>query len=552
MPQDLSRVFDSNAKTIKEIFGDTDSYYQIPDYQRAYSWVDEQIEALWNDILAAMNDKDESYFLGPMILVKTDDDRYNVVDGQQRLTTLTILFCVLRDLYMKGKKRIEDSIKSVIEDKYRLRLITQANHQNKFQQEVLEGVVFPSDPLSKKEKEAEKFKNAALILKNKLEIIEQKGQLSDFVNYLLNNVIMITVVCSKRSFAVKLFQVLNTRGLPLTNADLIKSHLYGQLEDDKKSKQFMATWNEIENMAPNVDESLESLFTYFEHCLLASNPKHSLYNELVRTDLFKKNLKNPNKVIYQTRKFFNGYRDVYSTDSKAVYSLWYLPNQVFWKSILATAKYKGFSDFSALCRELRRMYYSYWIAGYTTPKIKQLSFNLVGWIKNKRGLDEIRNEIDKKMSKDNVQKRMGDNLRDDAYGESWLRPLLILIEYEQTDDSKLTYIEPSRKLHVDHILPNGWESNADWRSKWTKDQADKWLQKIGNLTLLSGKKNIAARNDSFQRKKAIYKGKGIDGTTAFLISQKILYKRNWLEGHIKNRQNWITGQIERMLDVKLR
>lgn len=548
MPKSLSGIFKPDAKTISGVFGGVDCHYQIPDYQRPFSWGDDQIETLWDDIYDAMVEGDESYFLGPMILVKTDDNWLEVVDGQQRLTTLTILFCVLRDLYKPDDNEILDSIKSVRKKEYRLRLITQAEHQNKFEQEILNGVDFPSESLSRREKDSERYKNAAMIFRDKLEEIDHDGQIDKFVDYLLNRVIMITIRCERRSFAVKLFQVLNTRGLDLTNADLIKSHLYGNLEDRKKRKQFMATWNDIEKTAEDVEESLESLFTYFEYYLLARNPKYTMYDELRRTSFFKKK---PNTVVYETRRFFKDFQEIYDTESKLVNSFWYLPNQVFWKSILTTAKYEKFRNFNGLCKELRKFFYSYWIAGYTTSKIKQMSFRLIGLIKKGKNLNDIRKEIDKKMSNDNVLKRMKENLDNDAYWERWHKPLLILLEYEQTDDSKVTYIEIDKNLHTDHILPNGWATNAEWRKVWTKEKADKWLNKIGNLTLLSGKKNIAARNDSFRKKKGIYRGKGIDGTTAFLISQEILFKRNWTEGHVKDRQKLMVERTERLLGVKL-
>lgn len=237
-------------------------------------------------------------------------------------------------------------------------------------------------------------------------------------------------------------------------------------------------------------------------------------------------------------------------ESKLIFSLRYLPNQVFWKAILTTAKNEEFEEFDGLCKELRKIYYCYWIAGYTTSKIKQLSFNIIDWLKKKKELDEIKTEIDKKMTDDNVAKWMKESLYNDVYGKSWVKPLLILIEYKQTDNSKITFVELERNLHADHILPEKWASIEDWKIKWTEDQAKRWIHRIGNLTLLSGKKNIRASNDSFEKKKKIYKGKGLDGTTAFLITQKIIDEPDWSENNVKERQQWIIEQTEKSLDVR--
>jgi len=564
MPEDTNEIFKPDAKTVIKIFGDADSYYQIPDYQRPYSWEDEQIEQLWDDLYSAMESENERYFLGPLILIKTKNGYFEVVDGQQRLTTLTILFCVIRDLYGNDIKKldkgealannIQHAVKSLVEKKLRLNLITQSNYQLKFEQEILDGVKFPATELTKKQREEDKFMNAALIFKEKLADINKNGgieMVKKFAEYILNRVEMITITCSQQSYAIKLFQVLNTRGLDLTPADLIKSYLYSNLNNDIDKRTFKSTWDEIELLSKQVGESITDLLTYYEYYLLSQNPKRSLYEELI--DKFK--VQDPNSVIYEFRKFVDDFNEIYQMDSKLVFSLWYLPNQVFWKAILTTAKHVKFDDddFDGLCKELRRMYYSYWIAGYTTSKVKQLSFNLIGWLKDNKKLGEIKREIDNKIDGDNVLQYMSDNLKNDVYGKPWLRPLLAVIEYHQTDDLKISFIELDNKIHVDHILPQGWESVPEWNKNWPKPQAaEEWLNKIGNLTLLSGKKNIAQQNDPPQKKAKMYE-QGHGGTTAFIISRDIIGKLEtggWTEEDVKERQKWIIEQVEEILKVK--
>ena len=560
MPEDTSGIFKPEAKKIESIFRDTYSFYQVPDYQRPYSWENEQIEQLWEDFYSAMETQYESYFLGPMILVRQRDEDsgeyFEVVDGQQRLTTLTILFCVIRDLYgnkleeldQELKARIEDAIKAMVGNKPRLTLIIQDEYQNEFEQDILNRVKWPPRELTKKERRDNKFINAALIFKQKLEELEeQKGieGIKKLTNYILKNVEMITITCSRRDYAIKLFQVINTRGLDLSPADLIKSTLYSRLDQNKRG-QFNNTWKEIEIFSTQMDESLDNLLTYYEYYLLAQNPKHSLIEEL--TDKF--NNLDPNEVIHEFKKFVKSFNEICNMESPLRYSFEYLPNQVFWKAILTSAKYEEFQDFEGLCRLLRKLYYSYWIAGYTTSKIKQLSFNLIGWIKEKRPLDEIGKDVERKMVEDDVLRRMSENLQDDVYGEYWVKPLLALIEYAQTDGSK--FFEIDKRVHVDHILPQEWSKEEDWVKMWTPEQAEKWLHKIGNLTLLSGKKNIAQLNDPPIKKAEMYK-EGHGGKTAFEISKMIigqLEQGSWTEKDVEERQRWIIEQVETLLEVK--
>jgi len=544
MGEDLSGIFKPEAKTIKKIFGDSDSYYIIPDYQRPYSWENEQIEQLWDDIVSAMEDGEETYFLGPIILIKTNEG-FEVVDGQQRLTTLTILFCVLRDLYFKNDNNIINSIRSLIDQKYRLRLITQLHYQNEFEEEILKGIKFPQD-LSFSERRKNKFINAALIFKDKLKELDDEKR-KEFVNYVLDRVIMISIVCSNKSYAIKLFQILNTRGLDLSPADLIKSYLYGQCAENKRN-QFIETWRQIEGLSDQIEEPITDLLTYYEYYILAENPKKSLYEELEKQ--FKN--KDPNNVIYNFKIFVECFRDIYEEESKLMFSFYYLPNQAFWKAILTTAKIEKYDNYKELCKLLQRMYYCYWVAGYTSSKVKQLSFNIIKWLKDKKDINFIKNEVEKKLKEHNVITRMTENLKNDVYGQSWLKPLLILIEYNQTDDSKISFIEIDNRLHIDHILPEKWNSVEEWKKLWTQNEAKIWLNKIGNLTLLSGKKNIAQQNDPPSKKKEMYE-KGYGGKTAFEISKKIIdeLKTGWKKENVENRQRWLIEQLNSIFELKL-
>lgn len=128
-----------------------------------------------------------------------------------------------------------------------------------------------------------------------------------------------------------------------------------------------------------------------------------------------------------------------------------------------------------------------------------------------------------------------------------MKPLLMLVEYEQTDNPP--YIEIDRRVHVDHILPQEWKKIGYWKARWEEEQAKQWLHKIGNLTLLSGRKNIKASNDSFKVKLKIYEGKGLDGITVFQISQKILGEKDWTPKEVKRRQKWLIREVNRILGI---
>lgn len=552
--------FKPETKNVRNIF-DGSNYYQIPDYQRPYSWGDEEIEQLWDDLKSAFDNQDESYFLGPVILAQTPDS-LEVIDGQQRLTTLTILLCALRDLYLTEenssnnerqilRRRILNAIESLTDKRYRLRLLTQAQYQYKFEQEILKKVQFPNQPYAKREKQKieTKFINASSIFRVKLSEIVDIEKIYEFSNYILEKVIMITVTCANRTSAIKLFQIINTRGLELSTADLVKSYLYGELTDDKR-KAFSSTWQDIERIADQSEETVTDLLTYYTYYSMATKPKKSIYEELIYRIISKDD---PSKFAYDFKLFVEQYSDIISIPSKYIHILRNLPDRVFWKTILTASKKENFPEFDDLIREIIRLYYSYWIAGRTMAKIRDFSFVIIDLVKRRISLQQIRTQINEKIRKDHVVENMDSNLKDDAYGEPWLKPLLVMIEYNQTDDS--AFIEYDRNLHVDHILPEEWKKNVRARSYWadklTEDQAKVWLGNIGNLTLLSGKKNIKASNDSFPEKRKIYQGKGIDGATAFLISQRVSEKAEWTINELKERQKWLLNETGKILNIHL-
>ena len=559
MTSESGQVFHPKQKSIFKLFGDTDSFYQIPNYQRAYNWMDDQVKDLWDDILKAKDSNYERYFLGPIILVnKKGKNYYEVVDGQQRLTTLTILFCVVRDSFKKkfienGFKRlmnrIEKTIYDATDETYRLKLITQKYMQNEFRNEVLKKVKFLGSDVPDNQKKKFKFRNTAQIFKEKLKTFEIANgikNLAEFLEYILNSVEVITITCSKSEYAINLFEVLNTRGLELTHADLIKTFLIIKCVEDKKD-QFVSDWNYIENKAKDLEKEMTDLLTYYQYYLIARNPKRSLYIELKKE--FEE--KDPNEVIYGFKKVVSYYEEIMNIDSKVFFSLLYLPNEVYWKAILISAKMVEFHDFNGLCKLLRKLYYSYWIAGYTITKIKQTSFNIIAWIKAGMNLNEVHRKIINKMKIDTVIKKMKDALELNVYKTSWIKPLLLLIEYNQTDDSTIVFIKKERKLHVEHIIPIEWRKENYWVVNWNEGDANEWLNRLGNLTLLAGDKNIIAKYKSFEDKKKIYAGEesGIRGVTSFLITQVLIKDDKWTIYEVLNRDKWLKEEIKKVLEI---
>lgn len=549
--------FKPESQSIVKVFNGTNRY-SIPDFQRPYSWKKEQIEALFDDIFTAYTRSDEYYFLGSIILTDSTDGTLEVIDGQQRLTSLTILFCLLRDIYFPNDNSIINRIQNLEDSSYRLSFRTIIENQNDFYEEIqkegsLKSLLSGYDNNDDID-DYSNFREAALILQasiSEIEDDENHKRLKGFLDYLLRNVEIITITCSDKKGAVRLFRILNDRGLDLSTSDLVKSYLYDMAKDDDERKIVIEEWKKIESeIKQTEDENPDEMLTCYSYFLLESYQKEAIFDRL--EDKFDELLKKKKctEIVYGIRSFAKDYRDIYFSEIKEVLPLWYLPNRLFWESILVTASKWSKEDFTQLSRIIRNTFYVYWLAGFTSAKLKKLTFDIIKKIKSTSKLQDVQDIVKKKIAEDDVFNLASKHLEEDADKKSWVKPLLLLLEYQKSDASKVEFVELDRKLHLEHVLPQEWSNNSDWKSKWSEADAKTLLHKIGNLTLLLGKKNIAGSNEAFDIKKEIYKGKRRnEGISSFVITRDIIDKQTWLREDVQVRGKSVVSQLKNILEI---
>lgn len=575
-------LFVPTSLSLSEVFTNDDPIYQIPDFQRPYSWIDDHVEKLWEDLLDAYEHNKESgdsidsnYFLGSLIIVRKDAAD-EVVDGQQRLTTLMILLCVLRQTFPKINKNADPKLNPVKIKKIE-NCIANTNDQTRLRLQVdvsqssnVEDLIFSEDidfstyeKPSKKQLEVSaenRYINTAVICyKHLIEIGEEKA--GEFINYIMNRVKLIKIMCFDESFAIKLFQTLNDRGLDLSSSDIIKGYLlYGIKKDKHAYDTFMYDWRLCEEWAEEVDESLTELFTYYEYYLLASNPKRSLVDEI--KELIKG--KDSNAFLRDFKKFVSEYREIYNSTNKLMSSFWYLPWVTYWKTMLVTAEHVGYKDRLILQEALRNFFYLNFIAGITLNSLKQTLFNILVAIKSNESHAKIKKLMDERIQTNNVVNTVLDKLQGEVYFEGWLKAVLAVIEYYQTDEDDVAFISLDYKTtNVEHIYPQNPETESSWLTMFPEGQD--YMNTLGNLTLLSGTKNRAAQNFAFDEKINIYQGLDRYGKkttnkkgdlTVFQISQIIVndyvnktYKRKWNEASVQDRYNWLCDKFGEIFDV---
>ena len=308
----------------------------------------------------------------------------------------------------------------------------------------------------------------------------------------------------------------------------------------------------IEKVAIEQKRSLTDLFTYYAYYRLAPNrPRRAVQDVII--NIFEVEYKGKGytttNLLYDVEEFVKAIRLIESSqDNTAIVAMRYLPNETYWLTISASAKKENYEDFKELTREIRRLFYLYWIAGYTSQKVRQLSLKIINMIKSKKPLDDIKKIIEDKLEDDDVYRLAAMNLNGEVYGQRWLKPLLLTIEYEYSEPAKIVYID-IKDVHIEHILPQEWKKKDYWKNYWTEEEAKRWLNRLGNLTLLYSKMNKEIQNAPFPEKLKYYKGLEERVPTSFILTRILRRYTDWTPKEVANRHKWLMSEIFKILNI---
>ena len=546
---------EAEVKSIKKILVDDEMFYQIPDYQRPYSWDKENLSELVDDLVTAYKTKkEEMYFCGSLVLVKNSgDSRYDIIDGQQRATTFSIFACVIRDAFSdKLKVKAKDYIVSSIQDKYeedkrKLKFLTEEKYQIDFEETVLKKINFEKVKSFEKTFKDNKYLQNAHFIKRFFseQVHEHDIDVNDFTIWFYENIVLTVIVCPNEDSAIQIFNVLNDRGMPLSSIDILKASLMQNLHSKEDRSSFKTKWSDINSSLKYYGLDMYSMLNTFLYYKIAKNPKNRLDKELLAT--FKNEGKSSLSIIKEISDFSDKYIITQNLDDKYIYCLQYLRHKIYWNSIICTALHTNYAHIDELKELLVAYYYQNWVAGATVARIKQTSFNILRLVKNNQAIEEIKIDMKENLSKYSTTKSFREELDGSwVYGRKWDRAILLLVEYFSTDNSNPNFISIGSKLHLEHILPQ--TANEEWKEIFTKDERELWTNSLANLTLLSMRKNIQASNFAFEKKKEIYSNAD-DVVTSFEITKSVLASDKWDAEELRARHKKLTSKILDKLDV---
>ncbi|GAA6971299.1 DUF262 domain-containing protein [Helicobacter pylori] len=556
-------------KKLHQILADSEYFYQVPDYQRPYVWDKDHLGALIDDLVGSYtNNKEDEYFCGSIVIAENQkDNRWDVVDGQQRLTSFIILACTILKLYkhslgQKSKAFIKESIYDRHdEEKERLKFLTAQNYNNIFENTVLNHLEFEynikKSELNKKFEENTYLRNA-YYFKELLNESEENGSISDiddFVKWFYEHIVLTRIICFEQDSAMQIFQVLNDRGQPLSPIDILKSNLMQEIkQDSEKRKDFITTWDKLVEACKSiegVDIDLEDFFNMYLEYADPSASKKRADKELKK--VFKDSKKDACEFIYGVSAFMKSYTDLLKKQDRYIYLLRYLPSR-YWASILTTAIYVKYPDFDALKKLLVSYYYQTWIAGGTITRIKQTSINIIKNVKSNKGIKTIQELILHNIDSYNTFDQYDYNLWDSSsvYPSKWVCPVLALANYFMVDEEKPNFIVMDAETQVEHILPQSPKKGSQWNADFNKEKKEEWVNNIANLTLLKRKKNAKALNGDFDEKRKIYGGKDTSKVISCYDITKELYRdyKKWDEKSLQKRHDFLYGIITPILHIE--
>jgi len=523
--------------------------YVVPPYQRDYSWDKDEVEALWKDLINCMGQK--IYFLGSMVFKNEEgDDCITVIDGQQRLATLTILLSSIRDLLLEmGAEKDSWSIGNhyiikQYEGQTEVKSLT-LNIRNR--EYFYYCIQLPPDDKNRKkftdypktEKTNQLIKKAYEFFKEEItKIISPKSTnekvlfLNDLVKHIRATLMVIAITVDTEDEAYLIFETINDRGLELSVADLFKNYLIRKAKSDGDRDEIILMWRDISSL---LDDKLRAFLRHYwvskkepiSDRRLFGEFKNHIEAERLDVKDFVKELKdeatnyyallNPEAGSWQDKEITSLISDFNTLSAKQCLPLLMSGQKIFnegeFKKLLNEITNFTFR-YSTICNKHNNILetkYSETAVQIREGKIKDTTQA----IKNLKTIYPEDSEFESMFLKKSVEGKLG-------------RYIIRKIDVEMGDykGEKPDY----NSCTLEHIMPqkpdDEWEKYFE-KMKMKKEEIEVMTNRIGNITILDDGLNKKAKNFFFLKKRN-------DAYAHSII---------WLNGSLKSTKKWDFGMI---------
>lgn len=521
----MPTTIEVNKQSVEMLLGSGKSKpFVIPEYQRPYAWTEEQVETLFEDLwefttISGGAERESSYFLGSVVSYENENGEQEIIDGQQRITSL---FLLLRAIYTKlvatpeSERTAEannfigkieptiwrtDKLTGTVDFKNILLTSRVVNNEgNEILRAILESGKTDENAKDNYSRNYRYFQK--LFDRHST---ENPLMIYQFIYAVLNQAILLPITADTQDTALTIFSTLNDRGLPLSDADIFKAKIYNQLEVEAK-KAFIERWKDLDEQATDANESIQQLFYYnmFYYRALDQDTntttpgvrKYYAANKFER--LYKKELLDTLFIILNLWKVINKGEEIegeaWSKNNKIKQTLDILtsyPNE-FWKYpvVIYYVCYRNEENFETrfarflnkLLMELMTKYLMMPTINAVKPDILKLNSAIVA---SNIPIFEFKT-VDVTQLEPYIHNP----------NRNAVRMLLKTLAYEHQDDLLPT------KWEIEHIFPQKWQTN--YFPKESDSTIKEKIEHIGNKLPIEKKLNIVAGNGYFSKKKKEY------------------------------------------------
>lgn len=551
----MPETIEAKELPLRDIFDDR-FLFRIPEYQRPYAWTTEETSDLLDDLKHAASavmsenaDVEEAspYFLGSIVIVKEgNSSKADIVDGQQRITTLTILFCVLRDLASQDKvmtiqnyiRQKDDEFARVVGD---FRLSVRERDKEFFQSHVQEigklqnFLAHPPENLSDSQRRM--LENAKYLWDQVSRLDE--NQRNALTTFLVLQCYLVVVSTSDHSSAYRIFSVLNDRGLDLSPTDILKARIIGGMVKDTQDR-YTEMWEDYEDDISR--DRFRELFAHIRMIYVKNKPYRTLQDEFQEYIL--RDMTHQGFMDDVLKPYFNQYKTItdasYGSTSDAdkvntfLRHLKRLDNFDWIPPAMAFFKRNRHDTCSLMqfTRDLDRLAYGLFIMRANINERIHRYRELLIAIEASAPLFDA---IGPLQLADFEKEQILQALDGPIYRKASRVPLILLRRLDSAlTDAGASYVHSV--ISVEHVLPQNPNVDSEWMRNFPdQEERDQWTHKLANLVLLSRRKNSQASNYSFDRKKSEY-FQTKNNVPPFPLTMGVVNESEWTPEVLRRRQ----------------
>lgn len=557
---------------IKKIFSD-DFVFTIPRYQRAYAWTTEQSEELLQDLVRFLEPEHQTiddlspYFLGSIVLIKGEEPDAEVIDGQQRLTTLTMLLSALRSL-IKSEAKYAESLTGFLCEKGNVITGTPTRYRLQLRQrdaEFFRQYIQDAGGIE----ELKQLTNLALsesqrnIRDNTLGFIRElqkfpEKRLIELTQFIFNRcfLIVVSVATADLDSAYRIFSVLNNRGLNLSYPDIVKAEIINAVPLEQQD-EYTTKWEEVEALLGS--EKFGDLLSYLRAIFSRQRPRKGLIEEF-REYVYPRNppICTPQDFIdHILVRYAHAFNTIIKTSyqsspsSKAIADeingMFRWLNQLDRSNWIPPALYycvlheRQPEQILRFLTDLERLVVSFMICRVPPYKRFDRYYNLLKAMHERQDLFAPNSPLQLTHRECQEMLRILDG---DIYSLHYVCRYVLLRLDRRLAESVAVYNYET--VSTEHVLPQRPMPNSEWsRCFPTREMRDRYVNKLGNLVLLSKGKNLRAENFDFKEKKLKY-FTSQDGISPFALTTQVLQFKDWTPASIQQRQNMLMGKLKEL------